>query len=106
PTRPQAPKVFSQSADKRIGRPETALMEFTRLINVERLSGRLPPEQREGEKVRRKEETSEKSRPTSPQRTGGDDEAVFSAPINFEYLPSGKLQVNQEIKQQLIDLFE
>lgn len=79
-------------------------MEIGRLVNLERLSGRLPPEEQgaAGKPKKREGGSHEADRGVKPAA----ERPVFSAPINFEYLPSGKIQLNREIRRQLVDLFE
>lgn len=75
-------------------------MEIGRLVNLERLSGRLPPEEQGAAGKTKKREGQ------SPEEGRTAERPVFTAPINFEYLPSGKIQLNRKIRRQLVDLFE
>ncbi len=81
-------------------------MEIGRLINVEKMSGQLPSDEAKGSAKTKKKESgvSEQNQNSKSAKSGGAE--AFSAPINFEYLPSGRILLNREARKQIIDFFE
>lgn len=80
-------------------------MEISRLISVERISERLPSEEAKGGAKSKKKEASE-SRGNGQESVKKAGAREYALPINFEYLPSGKIQLNREAREQIIDFFE
>ncbi len=80
-------------------------MDIGRPISIERISERLPSEETRGS-VKSKKKGSAGGRPYTDSAPAASKVAEFLTPINFEYLPSGKIQLNREAREQIIDFFE
>jgi hypothetical protein len=81
-------------------------MEIGRLINVERISGRLPSDQAKANGKSRKRDDSGEGQEVSVEVKKDERASEYKAPINFEYLPSGRILLNREARKQVIDFFE
>jgi len=81
-------------------------MEIGRLINVERITGKLPSDEARGNGKPKKKSSSEEGTEGSTPVAKNSRAAAYSTPINFEYLPSGKIHLNREAREQIIDFFE
>jgi hypothetical protein len=81
-------------------------MEIGRLISVEKMSGQLPSDEAKGSAKAKKKESpmGEQNQERRTAKSGGGE--GFSTPINFEYLPSGRILLNREARKQIIDFFE
>ena len=81
-------------------------MEIGRLISAERISERLPSDEAKENARSRKKSTSDNGHREAPAAVKSGRVEEFSTPINFEYLPSGKILLNREAREQIIDFFE
>jgi hypothetical protein len=81
-------------------------MEIGRLINVEKMSGQLPSDEAKGSAKAKKKESSVGEQSQSPKKAKFGGPEGYSTPINFEYLPSGRIMLNREARKQIIDFFE
>ncbi len=81
-------------------------MEIVRLINVERISGRLPSDQDKAKSKDRKRDDSGDRQELSMEVKKDERASEYKAPINFEYLPSGRILLNRDARKQVIDFFE
>ena len=81
-------------------------MEIGRLINIERISGRLPSDQAKDNGKSRKKGDAGEEQEVSMEAKKAERATEYRAPINFEYLPSGRILLNREARKQVIDFFE
>lgn len=81
-------------------------MEIGRLINVEKMLGQLPSDGAKGSAKGKKKESPVGEQNQSAQSAKSKGADGYSAPINFEYLPSGRILLNREARKQIIDFFE
>ncbi|MEJ2077020.1 MAG: hypothetical protein P8020_13245 [Acidobacteriota bacterium] len=81
-------------------------MEIGRLINVEKMSGQLPSDGAKGSAKAKKKDSSAGEQHENPKTAESGGAEGYSTPINFEYLPSGRILLNREARKQIIDFFE
>lgn len=81
-------------------------MEVGRILSLERLRERsLADDSRTPGRSQKKPSPTEESAP-GLQAADSKPSGEFRSPINFAYLPSGRIQLNQDERNQLIDFFE
>lgn len=81
-------------------------MEVGRLFSLEKLRERLPADGANGNG--RPQPGSASDDPVYAGRTPAPAPPAdaFTTSINFDYLPSGRIYLNQDARNQLIDFFE
>jgi hypothetical protein len=88
----------------RLGDQGRLSMEIGRPISIERISERLPSDEAKSSAKRKGASGTRANDGPAPGK--GLKSLEFFAPINFEYLPSGKIQLNREARERIIDFFE
>ena len=85
------------------------MLEISRVLSLDRLSQKMSSDDSRGTvKTKKKSETAPANgsgKGTTPVSRSS-NKKVYSSTINFEYVPSGKIHMNREARNRIVDFFQ
>ena len=86
------------------------MLEISRVLSLDRLSQKMSSDDTRGPaKIKKKNAvvpTNGSGNGTGLRTTAGSDKREYSSAINFEYVPSGKIHMNREARDRIVDFFQ
>lgn len=86
------------------------MLEINRVLGLDRLSQKMSSDD-SGKPAKTKKKnivatTNGFGNGTGPRTTAGSAKREYSTAINFEFVPSGKIHMNREARNRIIDFFQ